>query len=135
MTLYACSRQGVDLGLTASDPNTVIKYAKLDISSQESVSRLAQEVKSELDGQDSKLGEGRVVLINNAATVVTPHTAENSKAELDVNYRGTLKVTIPGRFESTFADIGTDVSCIHPYPRSPRENCECQRDCFRVLSP
>lgn len=100
MTLYACSRQGVDLGLTPSDPATIIKYTTLDISSQGSVSKLAQEVKSELEGQDSKLGEGRVVLINNAATVITPHTVENSKAELDVNYRGTLKVSVSDRLKA-----------------------------------
>ncbi|CZR50464.1 uncharacterized protein PAC_00337 [Phialocephala subalpina] len=99
MTLYACSRQGLDLGLSPSDPNTVIKYATLDISSQESVSSLAEEVKSELERQDSEHGEGKVVLINNAATVVTPHNAENAKAELDVNYRGTLKVIIAGHSE------------------------------------
>ncbi|KAF8849677.1 NAD(P)-binding protein [Acephala macrosclerotiorum] len=94
MILYACSRQGLDLGLSPSDPNTVIKYATLDISSQESVSSLAEEVKSELERQDSMHGEGRVVLINNAGTVVTPHNAENAKAELDVNYRGTLKMCL-----------------------------------------
>jgi NAD(P)-dependent dehydrogenase (short-subunit alcohol dehydrogenase family) len=88
MTLYACSRQGLDLNLSPSDPKTIIKYAKLDISLQESVSALAEEVKSELERQ----GGGRVVLINNAATCITPHNAENAKAELNVNYRGTLKV-------------------------------------------
>lgn len=89
ITLYACSRQGLDLKLSPLDPNTAIKYAKLDISSQESVSALAEVVKSELDRQ----GGGRVVLINNAATVITPHNTDNAKAELDVNYRGTLKVS------------------------------------------
>ncbi|KAE8452094.1 hypothetical protein EG329_002260 [Mollisiaceae sp. DMI_Dod_QoI] len=92
MTLYACSRQGLDLGLASSDPNTIIKYAALDISSQESVSSLVEVVKLELERQEHR--EGRVVLINNAAAVLAPHNAENAKAELDVNYRGILKMCL-----------------------------------------
>lgn len=99
ITLYACSRQGVDLGLSLSNPNTVIKYATLDISSQESVSALAEEVKSELESQNSEHGERKAVLINNAAAIVSPHTADNSKAELDANYRGTLKAMLTSHCE------------------------------------
>lgn len=133
ITPYACSREGLDLSLSPSNPKTKVKYATLDITSQESIASLVEKVKSEFEHQNE---ESRVVLINNAATVITPHNADNTKAALDVNYRGTLKVSIADQFNRPCDDGEADVSSIHSNSRITRQDRECLRIRFaQALQP
>jgi carbonyl reductase 1 len=79
--LYATSRAGADLGLKSAGSGS-IKYPKLDVTKDQDIKQLAEDIKRE-EGQVS-------VLINNAGVNTYPeHTPESVKQMLDVNYRGT----------------------------------------------
>ncbi|KAI4732454.1 NAD(P)-binding protein [Aureobasidium sp. EXF-12298] len=79
--LYAASRAGADLGLKSAGSGS-IKYPKLDVTKDQDIKQLAEDIKRE-EGQIS-------VLINNAGVNTYPeHTPESVKQMLDVNYRGT----------------------------------------------
>lgn len=83
VTLYACSRQRLDLGLSSFNPGTSTKYPELEISSSKKYIRTRE---------GSCFAEERVILTNNAAMVLREHNAENAKRVLDVHYGGTLQV-------------------------------------------
>ena len=79
--LYAASRAGADLGLKSAGSGS-IKYPKLDVTKDQDIKQLAEDIQRE-EGQIS-------VLINNAGVNTYPeHTPESVKQMLDVNYRGT----------------------------------------------
>ncbi|KAH0153565.1 NAD(P)-binding protein, partial [Aureobasidium melanogenum] len=81
--LYAASRAGADLGLKSAGSGS-IKYPKLDVTKDQDIKQLAEDIKRE---------DGQVVLINNAGVNTYPeHTPESVKQMLDVNYRGTYKM-------------------------------------------
>ncbi|CAD0096506.1 unnamed protein product [Aureobasidium mustum] len=82
--LYAASRAGADLGLKSAGSGS-IKYPKLDVTKDQDIKQLAEDIKHE---------EGSIsVLINNAGVNTYPeHTPESVKQMLDVNYRGTYKM-------------------------------------------
>ncbi|KAK5954190.1 hypothetical protein OHC33_004763 [Knufia fluminis] len=83
LTLYATSRAGSDLGLSATPPSKVL-YAPLDIAKQSSVKSLLSDIQSNNNLPVS-------ILINNAGVNLDDNfTPENAKTTLDVNYRGTL---------------------------------------------
>lgn len=82
--LYAASRAGADLGLKSAGSGS-IKYPQLDVTKDQDIKRLAEEVKNE-DGHID-------VLINNAGVNTYPeHSPESVKQMLDVNYRGTYNM-------------------------------------------
>ncbi|KAG9961410.1 NAD(P)-binding protein, partial [Aureobasidium melanogenum] len=82
--LYAASRAGADLSLKSAGSGS-IKYPKLDVTKDQDIKQLAENIKRE-DGQIN-------VLINNAGVNLYPeHTPESVKQMLDVNYRGTYKM-------------------------------------------
>ncbi|KAG9576375.1 NAD(P)-binding protein, partial [Aureobasidium melanogenum] len=82
--LYAASRAGADLGLKSAGSGS-IKYPKLDVTKDQDIKQLAEDIKREDDQVN--------VLINNAGVNTYPeHTPESVKQMLDVNYRGTYKM-------------------------------------------
>lgn len=84
VTLYATSRKGEDLGLGGSSDHE-IRYPTLDITSQNSISALVDEIKA--------LNKPVDILINNAGVNLDDQfSASNAKRTLDTNYRGTLSV-------------------------------------------
>ena len=94
MLLYAASRKGEDLGFKPSSTKTQIEYPSLDIASTNSINELAKSIQRDHDGLD--------VLINNAgAALDDQHSPENVKTTLDINYRGTLKVSESESQDST----------------------------------
>ena len=87
MILYATSRKGQDLGFIPSSSNTVFRYPRLDIADSSSIQNFAETVKNDSGAVD--------VLINNAGVNLDPqYSAANAQVTLDVNYRGTLQVSI-----------------------------------------
>ncbi|KAI7565066.1 hypothetical protein KC317_g6622, partial [Hortaea werneckii] len=81
LKLFAASRKGEDIGFSSpADPEREVLYPKLDVSSRESITALADEVER----------EGLVdVLINNAGVNLDARYGyENARTTLDVNYRG-----------------------------------------------
>lgn len=84
LKLFAASRKGEDIGFSSADPQREVLYPKLDVSSRESITALAEEVKR----------EGLVdVLINNAGVNLdAKYGYENARTTLDVNYRGVREV-------------------------------------------
>ncbi|KAL8722072.1 MAG: hypothetical protein Q9181_007564 [Wetmoreana brouardii] len=83
MTIYATSRAGSDLGLSASPPSKVL-YAPLDLAKQSTVKSLLSTIE-----KNNHLPVS--ILINNAGVNLDDnYTPENAKTTLDVNYRGTL---------------------------------------------
>ncbi|KAF2450349.1 NAD(P)-binding protein [Karstenula rhodostoma CBS 690.94] len=85
LTLYATSRQGSDLKLSASSSNQRTRYASLDITSSSSIENLI----SELDSLDQKVD----ILINNAGVNLDDDfSPSNARKTIDTNYRGTLAV-------------------------------------------
>ena len=79
MTIYATSRAGNNVNITATPPNKIV-CAALDISQSSSIRSFADKVKKEHGTVD--------VLINNAG-VNLEQTKENAKKIIDTNYRGT----------------------------------------------
>lgn len=60
-------------------------YPSLDVTKHESISALAETVRSEAGTLD--------VLVNNAGVNLDrPYTLQNVRATMEVNYRGTLQV-------------------------------------------
>ena len=90
MVIYATSRKGEDVGIASRFPNTRVKYSKLDISSIESIRTLASEIKDEHGHLD--------ILVNNGAFHPGRQTTiDGAKKALEVNYKGTLDVSIAHR--------------------------------------
>jgi carbonyl reductase 1 len=87
LILYAVSRAGADLGLQPSREGIQIRYAKLSLTDDSSMSALTKAIKEEHGGCD--------VLINNAGVYLYKEniTPAQRKETLDVNYRGTLKAS------------------------------------------
>ncbi|KAK6366357.1 hypothetical protein LTR64_008371 [Lithohypha guttulata] len=83
-TLYAGSRRGEDLGLSASEGQK-IHYPQLDITSSDSISQLAKTIQ--------QAGNPIDIVINNAGVNLDDQFSfENAKKTMDTNYRGTLAV-------------------------------------------
>ncbi|KAI6793330.1 NAD(P)-binding protein [Hortaea werneckii] len=120
LKLFAASRKGEDIGfasLTNSDPQREILYPKLDVSSRESITALADEVKR----------EGLVdVLINNAGVNLDARYGfENARTTLDVNYRGVremchafLPIMAKGGRIVNMSSVG---SSLKPYSEAMRQ--------------
>ncbi|KAL8884569.1 MAG: hypothetical protein Q9215_007409 [Flavoplaca cf. flavocitrina] len=92
LVLYATSRSATfSLGanVNKANPSVEIRYDKLSLTDEESVSALVEKIKKEHGGCD--------VLINNAGLYYyTEHTTSAQRKEtMDVNYRGTLKAFLP----------------------------------------
>lgn len=86
LKLFAASRKGEDIGFSPStDSGREVLYPKLDVSSRESIAKLAEEVKRE--------GLLVDVLINNAGVNLDARYGyENARTTLDVNYKGVREV-------------------------------------------
>jgi carbonyl reductase 1 len=89
LKLWATSPQGTDLHLLPTNSHTEIHYPALDITSDESVKALVEEVTR---ARSEAGGDSKVVLINNAGVMDMHYSWQNVKRTLDVNYRGTLRV-------------------------------------------
>ncbi|KAF2481683.1 NAD-P-binding protein [Neohortaea acidophila] len=108
LQLFAASRKGVDLGLSAE--NTI--YPTLDIGSRDSIRALAQ--------QATQHGPIDVLINNAGVNLDDEYSVENAKKTLDVNYRGTLEMcqtAIPllsprGRI----VNLSSIASSLRPFP-------------------
>ena len=90
LVIYASSRKGEDVSIASRSPNTKVKYARLDISSIESIQTLASKIKAEHGHLD--------ILVNNGAFHPGRQTTINgAKKTLEVNYNGTLEVSLAHR--------------------------------------
>jgi carbonyl reductase 1 len=95
LKLWATSPHGINLHLTPTNAHTEIHYPTLDITSEASVKALVDEVKEAQWKEKVDGGEGKVALINNAGFMSLQYNPANVKKTLDVNYRGTLRASIP----------------------------------------
>lgn len=84
LKLFATSRKGEDLGLSATANNGNILYSRLDISSPDSIHAFGDEVK--------KHGDVNVLINNAGINLDAKYGPETVRETLDVNYRGTVKV-------------------------------------------
>lgn len=124
LTLYATSRSGSDLGLSASSPSKIL-YRPLDISKQSSIKSLLSDIE-----KNDHLPVS--ILINNAGVNLDDNfTPENAKTTLDVNYRGTLAVCqafIPHMAkDGRIVNLSSVGSSLNPYS-------EDKADKFRTIS-
>ena len=118
MNLYACSRAGKNLGLKAPDSSSHVHYPRLDISSESSITSLANEIRST---------EKRVdVLINNAGTNDTGSTGVPAAEVVAVNFRGTQLMcdaflpllSSPGGRIVNVSSVGSSLSNYSPAVRA-----------------
>ena len=79
ITLYACSRKGLDLGLSTSN-NNAIHYPSLDITSTSSIKTLADSISSQ---------HGYVSILINNAGITDLSTSFSAADVMSVNYTGT----------------------------------------------
>ncbi|PNS18680.1 hypothetical protein CAC42_5219 [Sphaceloma murrayae] len=86
--LYACSRSGATLPVTASTPTSKIRFATLDITKASSIESLVKTISAD---------EGRLdILINNAGTNDTGSWGKTISPldVINVNYHGTKNVCL-----------------------------------------
>lgn len=118
--LLATSRKGEDLGFQPSTREVKVQYPKLDISDSSSVKALAD---------SCERGSVRVLVNNAGVNLDNAYGVENAKKTLQVNYRGTLDVSMRNILSQppdphSCADASADVPKVHPAPGASRTHRE-----------